>query len=278
MFSEDLLKWYDDFEEKHADAGKASDMPMDVNSNTGGVIDMITTEVDEQADSIARAEATQFRSVYDTTAEETSPETIELIDLIPMFIDLTAEYGARDNAWHTTGKWLNLVADFMLQATLEKLLKRPRISHIVEAFAWGIEGREKEQADCAVDVNSVFCMPGEDANVDGTSVSSFAWPNLRDEYLELLEPEGTWDSGRAHMSRADRTQSTMNHLKQLAKQYPLAEIEDRLLAFLGSLCEGYAHPVLTQLENMEGGIELYGQELEEVEEENFRKLMSDRSK
>lgn len=275
VFPEDLLRWYNGFTEKHTVLRGASDTPMEVNSNTDGVVDLDTPAEDAAMEGIAKAKAEPSLAIHDTP-EETSSDTIELIDLIPMFIEMTAEYGARDDAWHTTDKWLELVADFMLQAALEKLLKHSCTPHIVEAFAWGIEGRKEERDGIAVDVNSVFCMPGEDANAANAAVSSFAWPTLRYEYLELLVPEGSVESGPASLSREDRAQATTKHLQQLAEQYPAVDFGNKLLAFLESLCQGYGRPLLAQLEDGKGALEIYGEEIDELDDETLRKLMSGR--
>jgi len=107
---------------------------------------------------------------YTDTQDETQPETVTLLDILPSFIHLSATRMAMGSmihepestpdtydddiipsddaastdtlSWATEPQWLRLAASFMLQTILERYLD-PHLplpnspSHVLEAFSWG---------------------------------------------------------------------------------------------------------------------------------------------
>lgn len=200
-----------------------------------------------------------------------------LLDLIPIFISLTARRGANDQHWRNTAAWMELAAEMMLQAALEQYRScgKGGIEALLEAFAWGVEGmteyagEEQDSQGDPVDleddsaINLVFL--NEHESIDAEEVSP-TWAEMRKQYLEyFLPPDAVLDdeerAPQSSIAEASAWQA-QEHFEDLANRHPIAVFERNMLGFLDALCESYERPVLFQLEDRTGSVQIGGKDLD----------------
>lgn len=100
-----------------------------------------------------------------------TPESVSLHDLLPLFLDLSAESRQMQNS-STKRRWMEMAAEWMLQASLEQFLiyGTGGPEKIADSFVWGY----MQQADMSgshsesdLAINALFQQEGGDHQVDG---------------------------------------------------------------------------------------------------------------
>ncbi|KAK1809332.1 hypothetical protein LTR12_016302 [Friedmanniomyces endolithicus] len=200
------------------------------------------------------AEDEAYEDAYYGTAD-----SVALLDLLPLFVQVSAARNAMMDPSGLTGAWMQMAAEFMLQAVLEQyLVFGARGSEVIEeAFAWGLraaDGQRMEVDGEAVDeVNDMFTDAVYETEVEG-------WADVKKAYLaELLPPA---DGAQAKSSKDayslpssdDGTDVTspasdfVSRLEMAAEKHPIATFETHILGFLDALAQSIPEPVLVQLE------------------------------
>ncbi|KAL2441450.1 hypothetical protein ABEF95_014902 [Exophiala dermatitidis] len=218
------------------------------------------------------------RSIMPPSAGQPHPL---LFDLIPRFMLISAQVAAVLGQ-NTNEKWMDLVGQFMLQASIESLRIRLGTAHhhplprLQECFAWGyLDLRDfsslgpSSDADDPVEelgpnygfINDLFCV-GEtsDADADADPSTEVAqWTQIRLKWMsEFTMP--------AHAS----VLSINCRLDRLGKKYPLDKFEEDVVSFLSGAwvhaCqdEAFGKPVLVQIE--EGHLRGLGVDAAEFDE------------
>jgi len=121
-------------------------------------------------------------SVWSPTAAEFygHSESVSLQDLLPMFLDLSAASRRMQNS-NTKRRWMEMAAEWMLQASLEQSLiyGKGEAETIRDSFAWayvkqGDLSDSHGESDLAI--NALFQQEGSDCEVDG-------WDDVRERFL-----------------------------------------------------------------------------------------------
>jgi hypothetical protein len=192
-----------------------------------------------------------------------TPESLALLDLLPLFMSVIAARNELNNSNLSSGL-MDLAAQFMLQASLEQYLVRGAsgCDAVDEAFAWGYkavplpnnEGHENGHNEVNSDGSK-----GEGA-VDPTDEVDRMFQD-EDEPLREVSDWSTVKSG--FISQLARTNGDpfMRHLERVADKYPIDVFEQMVLQLLAGLAASLPNPILTQLE--EGTLD--GMSAEETE-------------
>ncbi|KAK1046769.1 hypothetical protein LTS16_005484 [Friedmanniomyces endolithicus] len=200
------------------------------------------------------AEDEAYEDAYYGTAD-----SVALLDLLPLFVQVSAARNAMMDPSGLTGAWMRMAAELMLQAVLEQyLVYGVRGTEVIEeAFAWGLlaaDGQRMEVDGEEVDeVNDMFTDAVYETEVEG-------WADVKKAYLaEIIPPAGETQaksSKDAHLvppsdDGTNVTPDTFNfvsHLEKAAKKHPMAAFETKILGFLDALAQSIPEPVLVQLE------------------------------
>ncbi|KAK4984418.1 hypothetical protein LTR66_008511 [Elasticomyces elasticus] len=161
-----------------------------------------------------------------------------LLDLVPLFVALSAARAQEGSDWNITRRWMVLAAEFMLQSVLEQYLVYGNhgLEVIEQAFAWGhtlhqvtkatvddkFGGRDPEAAI----IENMFVGEHGEHEIEG-------WQSIRGSFILKLLPVGD---------------DYVSHLDELALHFPIADFEDRIVSFLEALLKSMPTPILTQLE------------------------------
>ncbi|WPG98056.1 Hypothetical protein R9X50_00084100 [Acrodontium crateriforme] len=197
---------------------------------------------------LERNRAQTLHALQAPAEEEAEPafygtaSSISLLDLLPLFMRVSADlHGLLDR--QPTRFWLDLAADFMLQACLEQYLVRGSdgTDAVDNAFAWGEKmpsTRSKEREDDDYE--------DEDEDDDDEDEES-----THHMFKTPTEP-GLWK--QIKHSRLEALLSTSPskdyrlHLENLARQKPIATFEAGILEYLNAVRKSVPAPVLIQRE------------------------------
>ena len=174
-------------------------------------------------------------------------------ELLPDFISLSAHL-YKDFDWEIKKPWLELVAEFMLQAVLEQYLVcgagSTRVLRECFSYGWdpssGKDRMSKYQDSCRTlgdqtyydvyddeeTINNMFYDEDNNAEIEG-------WKDIREHFLEFFKPAVEMDFVR--------------QLELTVAQHPIFTFEGRVMFFLGQLLKAQATPILVQFE--EGKLE-----------------------
>ncbi|GAM87504.1 hypothetical protein ANO11243_055290 [Dothideomycetidae sp. 11243] len=168
---------------------------------------------------------TKVRS--DTLAEPlfSEEQPVMLLDLLPLFMSISAMRADGNPSSY----WMNLAAEFMLQAVLEALAFVQNTSDaddklgsiIREAFSWG---RSENFQD-----------PRDDLFWDfDNGIELKEWITVRSEYLSETTPKSGMD--------------LIKHLNSVKQNYPLQDFETIMLKYITTLSTSVEQPLLVQLQ------------------------------
>ena len=222
--------------------------------------------------------------VYLTAALDASPSdeahasspTILLLDLLPMFISVTRSRKQHRDDWSISPAWLQLAANFMLQAVLEQRQNNAKGAHsVLDAFSWGKDfldqwNRFGEEASRDLELNSIFLLERDlCSNSSHLEVSSandaMTWDIMRTEYITMLVPP-----------EPSSATTTRNYFKSLTTKNPIKAFETSLLDFLLALLDSLERPLLAQLEEGENTLTVDGKALEVQQSASLRRAFSGR--
>ena len=165
---------------------------------------------------------------------------VSLLDVLPIFMQVSAARNAM-NGSNLTERWMQLAAEFMLQACLEQYLVFgvQGLDAVDEAFAWGYNESADDDRDSGQDVRAIAKTKTTDINEmfedEDYAVEVEGWSEIKMSYLgDLLQLEGEGE--------------IIAHLETMAAKYPIAIFESTLLQFLEALSKSITEPVLVQLE------------------------------
>ncbi|KAL5116828.1 hypothetical protein ACEQ8H_005309 [Pleosporales sp. CAS-2024a] len=167
--------------------------------------------------------------------------------LLPLFIELTAARVNLDDDWVPTSAWLELAAEFMMQATIDDYLRNgaygPETFNTV--FAFGYPGpRWAEEGSDVTAMRRLFC------HEENPRQEIPAWSNVRQRYINELLPQ-------------DSSQTSLQAIQAAQARHSYSAFEARILSFLEHLHHGLVKPDLAQVE--EGRINIDGNELSEAD-------------
>lgn len=154
-----------------------------------------------------------------------SEESVTLLDLLPLFMRLTATVQKIHNS-EINPEWMRLATQWMQQACLEQYLiyGASGSDAVDEAFAWGY----KSNAEEADNLNAMFESSSQTAEeVQG-------WAECKTRALGALILHGEED--------------VRSHLARLAEKMSMREFGREVLGFLEALVKSVDEPVLVQLE------------------------------
>ncbi|KAK1069250.1 hypothetical protein LTR12_001137 [Friedmanniomyces endolithicus] len=217
--------------------------PEDLDRNRAQVLHSLDLPAEDEA----------YEDAYYGTAD-----SVALLDLLPLFVQVSAARNAMMDPSGLTGAWMRMAAEFMLQAVLEQyLVFGARGTEVIEeAFAWGLRAPDGQrmEVDGEVDeVNDMFTDAVYETEVEG-------WADVKKAYLAELIPPA--DEAQARLSKdanlvpssEDGTNVTpdtfdfVSHLEKAAEKHPMAAFETKILGFLDALAQSIPEPVLVQLE------------------------------
>lgn len=162
------------------------------------------------------------------TAFYTSPSSLSILDLLPMFLAVAA--GLNDmHGGSITPQLQDLAASFMQQAVIEQFVVfgSQQSDVIPLAFAWGYRQTPPGVWEDETLVNQMFCDEDLNQEVDG-------WADTHERYLSELKFQPGSDA--------------QEQLAGLAQLRPISAFEDRVLNFLADVFEALPKPDLAQLE------------------------------
>ncbi|KAK0334198.1 hypothetical protein LTR91_001210 [Friedmanniomyces endolithicus] len=200
------------------------------------------------------AEDEAYEDAYYGTAD-----SVALLDLLPLFVQVSAARNAMMDPSGLTGAWMRMAAEFMLQAALEQyLVFGARGTEVIEdAFAWGLraaDGQRMEADGEEVDeVDDMFTDAVYETEVEG-------WADVKKAYLaEMIPPvneaqaKSSKDTYLLHSSDNNTGVTSpafhfISRLEMVAEKHPMAAFETKILGFLDALAQSIPEPVLVQLE------------------------------
>ncbi|SMY28894.1 unnamed protein product [Zymoseptoria tritici ST99CH_1A5] len=163
------------------------------------------------------------------------PSSISLLDLLPLFMRLSASFQNLLNI-SVSKTWCDLAVGWMLQACLEQyLIYRANGKEILdEAFAWGFNpgaegGIDGDEGD---KVNDMFKDDESEQEIPG-------WKEMRQRALEKLCPKVGWNGKNSEL---------VGCLLDAAEENPMRRTEERILEYFKGLSRSIPEPVLVQLE------------------------------
>lgn len=163
-----------------------------------------------------------------------SPESLTLLDLLPLFMRVSAASCETLYEGEINDQWMRLASQWMFQACLEQYLicGMSGSDALDEAFAWGYKrGNAASGAEEEVDngmVNSMF----EDS-----------------QYAQEVEGWSQWKEKALHRLLSHGEQDIRSHLAALAELNPMRQFSETVLQYLEALSKSIPKPVLLQLEN-----------------------------
>ncbi|TKA69384.1 hypothetical protein B0A55_08681 [Friedmanniomyces simplex] len=201
------------------------------------------------------AEDEAYEDVYYGTTD-----SVALLDLLPLFIQVSAARNAMMNESGLTETWMQMAAEFMLQAVLEQYLVFDAQGRGIaeEAFAWGLRGEgggERMQVDDEEvdEVNDMFTDAVYETEVEG-------WADMKRAYLAEVSPSAeeqlTKSSKDTYSIPSSDDGATakppifdfVSRLEMAATKHPVPAFEAKILGFLEALSQSIPAPVLVQLE------------------------------
>ncbi|KXS97713.1 hypothetical protein AC578_8845 [Pseudocercospora eumusae] len=161
---------------------------------------------------------------------------VSLLDILPLFMRVSARCHYIFNYNNLTSQWMQLAADWMLQACLEQYLVcgEEGSDAIDEAFAWGYRERDKDADETKVQVSD----DPFDSMYDEEDVQR--WETIRRHALAKLFP--------AVDKNKERDCCLVWHLGAINVTNPVTTLYTNLTEYLRSLSEAIEKPILAQLE------------------------------
>ncbi|KAF7191589.1 hypothetical protein HII31_07091 [Pseudocercospora fuligena] len=161
---------------------------------------------------------------------------VSLLDILPLFMQVSARCHNIFNSSNLTSQWMQLAADWMLRACLEQYLicGKEGSDAIDEAFAWGYRERDKDADETNVQVSD----DPFDSERDEEDVQR--WEIIRRHALAKLFP--------AVDKNKERDCCLVWHLGAINVTNPVTTLYTDITEFLRSLSEAIEKPVLAQLE------------------------------
>lgn len=157
---------------------------------------------------------------------------VSLLDLLPLFMRVSAIcHGMWDSG--LTPQWMQLAADWMLQACLEQYLVFGATGSDVmdEAFAWGYKEWEGDGQNGEEQRTGHNDDPFQTEYDQGKAEE---WEQIRNHALAtLISVKGG---------------ELIPHLLQISFDHPIADVDRSITRFLRSLAKAIPEPVLAQLE------------------------------
>lgn len=183
-----------------------------------------------------------------------SPSSVTMLDLLPKFMALSA-YLYQEAGWEVKERWLELAAEFMMQAALEQYLvySAGDAQVLRECFSYGWDPSFKkdrimakysrdspglgdqvyrEMGDDEETINEIFHDEETETEIGG-------WKEIRERFLGFFKPE--------------KDVGIVRQLELTAAQHPILKFEGQVMYFLGALQKAQETPILIQLE--EGKLE-----------------------
>jgi hypothetical protein len=159
-----------------------------------------------------------------------TPYSVSLIDLLPMFMDLSATKVHLAN-WNINPTWMRLAAEFMLQAALEqyRIFGAQGTDSFDTAFAWGWTNQKNSRPDSPSEDSIVNEMFRDDTGQHEV----LEWTEIRNEFTATLNATKG---------------SITDHLTTISVKHPLGEFEGTIISFLEGMLKSFKLPVLVQME------------------------------
>jgi hypothetical protein len=192
-----------------------------------------------------------------------TPESLALLDLLPLFMSVIAARNELNNSNLSPGL-MELAAQFMLQASLEQYLVRGAsgCDAVDEAFAWGCRAAPLATGDGHGNRHDEVDSDGSkgEGAVDPTDEVDRMFQDEEEPSREVTD----WSTVKSgFISQLARTNGDpfMRHLERVADKHPIDVFEQMVLQLLAGLAASLPNPILTQLE--EGTLD--GMSAEEME-------------
>ncbi|KAK1067887.1 hypothetical protein LTR33_011257 [Friedmanniomyces endolithicus] len=200
------------------------------------------------------AEDEAYEDAYYGTAD-----SVALLDLLPLFVQVSAARNAMMDPSGLTGAWMRMAAEFMLQAALEQyLVFGARGTEVIEdAFAWGLraaDGQRMEADGEEVDeVDDMFTDAVYETEVEGWADVKKAYPAEMIPPVNEAQAKSSKDTYLLHSSDNNTGVTSpafhfISRLEMVAEKHPMAAFETKILGFLDALAQSIPEPVLVQLE------------------------------
>ncbi|KAL9095531.1 MAG: hypothetical protein Q9165_002402 [Trypethelium subeluteriae] len=174
--------------------------------------------------------------------------SVAVLDLLPLFMSLSA-FLYQNFGWEIKDRWLELAAEFMLQAALDQYLIRgtsgTEILHDCFSYGWNSKHTASRKAEYRLNIPHLADHEYQDMDEEEEIINDMfydeeihteieGWKEIRERVMGFLKPEK--DIG------------IVRQLKLTALQHPVFDFEGKVLSFLGALLECRDLPVLVQLE------------------------------
>lgn len=184
--------------------------------------------------------------------------------IIPLFFNISAKIAIFIKQ-SISEQWIELAAQFMLQAALESYVKLDSTVEVGNplalSFAWGwipstywddFDSSDRSGIEAELMINDMFA-----ADRGNQSKGDPAWQKTRLKYMSLL-------GSLLSMERLDNG-SIVTQLQRITDEYPIHEFERKVVAFAQDMWEHCRKPILIQIE--EGRVK----GMTECEFEDFKK-------
>jgi hypothetical protein len=219
------------------------------------------------------------RTALQANLRAESDSFIPLLELLPLFLDLSADMAA-NLGQEVTKQWMLLAAEFMLQSAWEKCVYLDADAHeepLKVAFGWGRWHQEQELENTLMDAEAseearaaegrmhTLFSTSDEFSEESAGQEMPEWTSIR---LEHLSAFGTSPGGNQDYKQAQRWQ--VERLRKIAEQYPIQKFHGKVVDYLEGLWKLGQKPLLVQIE--EGKIEgLTQDEFEQFMENVFPK-------
>jgi hypothetical protein len=182
---------------------------------------------------------------------------ISLLDLLPKFLDLSADMAA-NLGQDVTEQWMFLAAEFMLQSAWEKYVyldADPNEQPLIIAFGWGRWDRGEEldnaltRADVSEEVKAMevrvdaMFSTSDESSGEATGQEIPEWTKIR---LEHLSTFGNLPQGMEAGKHAQRWQ--VKQLRKIADLFPAEVFDGKVMDYLEGLWKLGRKPLLVQIE------------------------------
>ncbi|KAI9724572.1 MAG: hypothetical protein M1828_003595 [Chrysothrix sp. TS-e1954] len=163
-----------------------------------------------------------------------------------------SQFSTSPSEWKTTEGWLKLMAEMMLQSSLEQRFVTGAFgaSSVLDPFSWGpVDTYDlynstqdvpmEDEALRPYRLNQAFILETEQSS---SGLEADTWNYLRLRYIEeLIPPE------------ASSPEETKKHFERVARRHPRRVLDEALHSFLSALLESLDPPLLLQIEKSGDG-------------------------
>ncbi len=210
----------------------------------------------QETSQVTEAEYTIYK-IFNNFCNQSRPTTVEnqlayptLGSIIPLFFNISARIACFINQ-SMSEQWIELAAEFMLQAALESGLTPDGAveggNPLALSFGWGwvpstywdnFDSGDKSAIEAELTINDMF------ANDRGNQLKEYpAWQKTRLKYMSVLAD--------LHTREELDNQDLVTLLQEIADEYPVRDFERRVVAFAKAMWEFCRRPFLIQLEKGE---------------------------